>query len=137
MPMTSKVIATVLAASLAFAAPASAKSGLANEKEINDQLFVFAMANEIRKACDDISPRMFRALNFRNALYSKARAKGYSDGEIDAYIDNKAEQAKMKARGNRYLAQFGASLSNKPALCKVGRAEISKRSQIGSLLRAR
>lgn len=136
MRMTSKVITTVFAASLAFTAPASA-AGLQDEKAINDQLFIFAMANEIRKACDDISPRMFRALNFRNNLYSKARAKGYSDSQIDAYIDDKGEQAKMKTRGNRYLAQFGASLSNKPALCKVGRSEISKRSQIGSLLRAR
>lgn len=137
MPVKSTVILGVFAASLAFAAPAAAKSGLANEKAINDKLFVFALANEIRKACDDISPRMFRALNFRNDLYAQARAKGYTDAEIDAYIDNKNEQAKMKARGNRYLAQFGASLSDKPALCKVGRAEIQKRSQIGSLLRAR
>jgi len=127
----------IFAAAATLSTPAAAQSGLAGERDINNGLFVFAMANEIRKACDDISPRMFRALNFRNDLYAKARAKGYSDGQIDAYIDNKAEQAKMKARGNQYLSQFGASLSDKASLCRVGRSEIRKRSQIGNLLRAK
>jgi len=132
-----KTLIAACALTLSAALPAAAQSGLAGETAINNKLFVFAMANEIRKACDDISPRMFRALNFRNALYADARAKGYSDAQIDAYIDNKAEQNKMRARGNQYLAQFGASLSDKPALCRVGRSEIQKRSQIGSLLRAK
>jgi len=134
--MTRLFTASLVVATLTLAAPAFA-SGLANEKKINDELFVFALANEIRLACDDISPRMLRALNFRNNLYAKARAKGYSNTQIDAYIDDKSEQQKMKARGNRYLSQFGASLSNTPALCKVGRAEIAKRSPIGALLKAR
>lgn len=121
--------ATVLSTPLA--------AGLADEKRINDKLFVFAIANEIRKACDDISPRMLRALSFRNDLYAQARGKGYTNKQIDAYINNKAEQRKMKSRGNAYLKQFGASLSDKPSLCRVGRAEIKKRSQIGSLLRAK
>ncbi len=122
---------------LALPLSASAKSGLAQEAEINDKLFVFALANEIRKSCDSISPRMLRALSFRNTLYSKARAKGYSTAEIDAYIDDKNEQAKMKARGNAYLAQFGASLEDKSSLCAVGRSEIRKRSPIGYLLRVK
>lgn len=134
-PLTHLIAA--IATTAALASPVAAQSGLANEAAINDKLFVFAMANEMRKACDDISPRMMRAISFRNNLFSEARAKGYTNAEIDAYIDNKAEQAKMKARGNRYLAQFGASLSDKPSLCRVGREEIAKRSQIGVLLRAR
>lgn len=132
---TLAIAATAL--SLTLAAPAHAKPGLANEQAINDKLFVFALANEIRKKCDSISPRMFRALNFRNSLYSEARAKGYSTSEIDAYIDNKTEQNKMRARGNAYLQQFGASLSDSASLCRVGRQEIKKRSQIGRLLKAK
>lgn len=122
---------------LALPAVGSAKPGLANETEINDKLLVFALANEIRKACDDISPRMLRALNYRNDLYSEARSKGYSATEIDTYIESKSERAKLKARGNSYLAQFGASLGDKASLCAVGRQEIKNRSRIGYLLRAK
>lgn len=137
MRVTSSLITAVFISTLAMAGPASAKSGLANETDINNDLFVFAIANEIRKKCDSISPRMFRAISFRNDLYSKAKKRGYSTREIDAYIDNKAEQNKMKARGNEYLKQYGASLNDKASLCRAGKAEINKRSRIGSLLKAK
>lgn len=137
MRMMTTVFASVLMGTIAFSAPAQAKVGLPNETEINNGLFAFALANEIRKKCDSISPRMFRALSFRNKLYSMARARGYSTAEIDAYIDNRAEQEKMKARGNDYLKQYNASLSDGESLCRAGRAEIKKRSQIGVLLRAK
>lgn len=133
----SSVFAAALVATLTLSSPAAAKVGLPNEADINNDLFVFALANEIRKKCDSISPRMFRALSFRNDLYSKAKARGYSTAEIDGYIDNKAEQNKMKARGNEYLKQYGASLNDPASLCRAGRAEIKKRSQIGALLRAK
>jgi hypothetical protein len=110
---------------------------LPNETDINDDLFSFALANEIRKKCDGISPRMFRALSFHNDLINRARSRGYSKSEIDAYINNENEQAKMIARGNEYLKQYNASLNDSASLCRAGNAEIKKRSQIGSLLRAK
>lgn len=131
------IAAAALSCTMALSTPASAQSGLAGETEINNGLFVFALANEIRRKCSSIEPRMLRALNFRNQLYSQARGKGYTNDQIDAYIDNKAEQEKMRARGNQYLAQFGASLSDHASLCRVGRDEINKRSQIGRLLRVK
>lgn len=134
---TPTTLIAAFATTVALSAPVSAQADLANETAINDKLFVFALANEIRKACSDISPRMMRALSFRNNLYAEAKAKGYSNSQIDAYIDDKAEQEKMRARANTYLAQFGASLGDTAALCRVGRSEIQKRSQIGALLRAR
>ncbi|MEM9581113.1 MAG: DUF5333 domain-containing protein [Pseudomonadota bacterium] len=135
--MTQILIASIFAASLVAAGPAAAKPGLAKEKAINDQLFPFALAFEIQKKCSDIQPRMLRALSYRNSLFSAARARGYSNAEIDAYIDNKAAQQRMRERGNAYLARYNASLSDRPALCRAGRQEIKNNSQIGRLLRAR
>lgn len=137
MTLTKTLPALCLALSLSIAGPGFAKSGLANETDINNDLFVFALANEIRKKCNSISPRMFRALSFHNDLVDRARSRGYSKSEIDAYINNKNEQAKMIARGNEYLKQYNASLNDSASLCRAGNAEIKKRSQIGSLLRAK
>lgn len=136
MRLTSKVTATVFAASLAFSAPAMAQ-GLQNETQINNGLLAVGIADEIRNRCDSISARTFTALSFLNSLKRDARAKGYSNDEINRYTKSKTEKAKMRKRGEAYLAQNGASLSDSASMCRLGRAEIAKRSQIGVLLRAK
>jgi len=122
--------------SLAFAAPLSAK-GLQNETQINNGLLAVGIADEIRNRCDSISARTFRALGFLNSLKRDARSKGYSNDEINRYTKSKTEKTKMRKRGQVYLAQNGASTSDAASMCRLGRAEIKKRSQIGVLLRAR
>ena len=71
------------------------------------------------------------------ALKAEARKRGYTDAEIDAYINNEAEQQKMRARRNAYLRANGAEPNDGPSLCALGRSEIAKRSRIGALLWAR
>jgi len=95
------------------------------------------IADEIRNRCDSISARTFRALGFLNSLKRDARSKGYSNDEINRYTKSKTEKTKMRKRGQVYLAQNGASTSDAASMCRLGRAEIKKRSQIGVLLRAR
>ena len=137
MRMTQTLTAATLAFSLALAAPALAKPGLQNETKINNGLLAVGIADEIRKKCDSISARTLTALGFLQGLKRQARAKGYTNAEIDAYTSSRVEKAKMRKRGEAYLAQFGASPSDPASMCRVGRAEIAKRSQIGVLLRAR
>ena len=136
MPLTRTFTASLFAMSLAFAAPLSAK-GLQDEIQINNGLLAVGIADEIRNRCDSISARTFRALGFLNSLKRDARSKGYSNDEINRYTKSKTEKAKMRKRGQAYLAQNGASTSDAASMCRLGRAEIKKRSQIGVLLRAR
>ena len=136
MPLTRTFTASLFAMSLAFAAPLSAK-GLQNETQINNGLLAVGIADEIRNRCDSISARTFRALGFLNSLKRDARSKGYSNDEINRYTKSKTEKTKMRKRGQVYLAQNGASTSDAASMCRLGRAEIKKRSQIGVLLRAR
>ncbi len=126
-------------AALAVAAmvPAASAASLAQETDINDALFEIAVANEIRKECDSISPRIFTAIGRMNALKAEARRRGYSDAEIDAYVDNKAEKQKMRARRNEYIRAQGAVPDDGPSLCALGEREIAKQSPIGALLVAR
>jgi hypothetical protein len=126
-------------AALAVAAmvPAASAASLSQETDINDALFEIAVANEIRKECDSISPRIFTAIGRMNALKSEARRRGYSDAEIDAYVNDKAEKQKMRARRNEYIRAQGAVPDDGPSLCALGESEIAKQSRIGALLVAR
>ena len=72
-----------------------------------------------------------------NALKSEARRRGYSDAEIDAYVNDKAEKQKMRARRNEYIRAQGAVPDDGPSLCALGESEIAKQSRIGALLVAR
>lgn len=126
-------------AALAIAAmvPAASAASLSQETDINDALFEIAVANEIRKECDSINARIFAALSRMRALKAEARKRGYSEAEIDAYVDNKTEKRKMRVRRNEYIRAQGAAPDDGPSLCALGQSEIAKRSRIGALLWAR
>ncbi|MGI3210526.1 DUF5333 domain-containing protein [Roseovarius tibetensis] len=110
---------------------------LASEKDINTGLFNVAVADKIRRQCDEISPRLFTAMSYLQALKSEARKRGYSDAEIDRYIEDPAEKSKMRARRDAYIRASGAEPDEGPSMCTLGRQEIARQSQIGQLLKAR
>lgn len=110
--------------------------GLRDVKPINDGLAAVVIADEIRKACTKMSPRILRALSYIRSLESHAKALGYSDQEIEDFVDSKVEQARVKAMALDYLAKAGAKENDAETYCKIGRDEIAKRSIIGALLRA-
>ena len=132
--MTSAILSLAI---LANAASASALPGLQNEKDINNGLLILAVADKIRRACDGIGGRLFTAKAYSNGLKDLAAKRGYSDAEIDAYINDKQEKAKMRERRNAYFASKGASNLDAQSLCVLGWDEMSRKSQIGQLLRAK
>lgn len=128
---------TLITASVALmiGAPLAAKPNLRDVSAIDDALLAVGLADEIRKSCPDISPRYFKALSFVNGLRDKARDMGYSDVEIDAYRKSPSEKARLRAESTAYLAANGVVPEQPDTYCALGRAEIEKSSQIGSLLR--
>ena len=136
--MRKTVMTAALVALTGFSATvASAKPSLREVPEVDNGLFAVAVANEIRKACPDISARMIRAFTFAQSLEAKAKAMGYTDDEIETHLDSDAEKARMKARGAAYFKANGVTADNPQSYCTLGRAEIQKSSQIGALLRAK
>ncbi|SEK36544.1 hypothetical protein SAMN05443999_101289 [Roseovarius azorensis] len=120
------------------ATAASATAGsLAREADINQGLFYVSVANKIRKGCDAIAPRTFTAIRYLEALKAEARARGYSEAEIDEYINDKDEKALMRERRDAYIRANGAEPEGGPGLCRLGSREIAEQSQIGKLLRAK
>ena len=98
---------------------------------------MIAAADKIRRECSTISGRMFKAQRYAGVLRDVAQARGYSRAEIDAFLDSKAERAKVREQRNLDFESQGASNLDPQSLCVLGHAEIAKQSRIGHLLKAR
>lgn len=126
-----------LAAPILAPAAAQARPPLSEVAFINDGLRDVAVADEIRKACDSISPRLIRAYQFLNSLENYARAQGYSEDEIENFVESGQDRKRLKAEAKAYMAANGVVPGDETSYCALGRAEIAQNSQIGSLLRAK
>lgn len=115
----------------------SAPPPLGEVKEIDDKLFIVAVAREIKEYCPSISARYFRAYTYLYDLKKRAYELGYSDDEIDAYMKNKEAKAAMRSRGEAYLAENGVRYEDPETFCSFGRSEIKNASQIGRLLKVK
>ena len=137
MRMISTLVLSVALTTNAALAQANTLPGLQQEEDINTGLFVVAVADKIRRECGNISGRLFTARSYANALKDMASERGYSDDEIDAYINDKQNKAAMRERRNEYFFSKGASNLDANSLCVLGHEEIHKNSQIGLLLKAK
>jgi len=116
---------------------AAAAQSLRDDKQIDDGLTVIAAGDMIQKYCDTISPRWFAAYSFARSLESRAKSLGFSDQEIEDYVENKAEKARVKGQARAYLVSQGLDPALPETYCEVGRYEIERNSQIGVLLKAK
>ncbi|MEW2917761.1 DUF5333 domain-containing protein [Ruegeria sp. ANG10] len=133
--MSSVKMLTLLSV-LALPTIAEAKPPLREVKEIDNELYYIAIANEISEYCPSISGRRLKAIGVLWGLKSQANKLGYSDNEIRAYVDSDAEKDRMRAKGEAYLAQHGVTYENPNSFCTLGQKEIERNSAIGVYLRA-
>lgn len=131
-----KLMVPLLAVSV-LAGAAQALPPLAQEKYINDRLIAARIADRIRRECPSISARIIYAWSQARALKKYARAKGYSDQQIEAFLDSKADKERIYAVAERYLRKNGATQGDAESFCRIGRDEIAKNTVTGSLLSAR
>lgn len=122
---------------LAMAGPAAGADSLAQETDINARLVEIAIADEIRKNCETISPRIFTAWARMRALKAEAERRGYTEAEIEAYVTDKDEKRTIRGRSDAYIRAHGAEPNDGPSLCRLGKEEIEKQSPIGALLAER
>ncbi|MCA0870198.1 DUF5333 domain-containing protein [Seohaeicola saemankumensis] len=115
----------------------SAKSPLRDVAKVDDALLYIAIANEIDERCDSIAGRRLKAIRLLWDLKDHANDLGYSDAEIRSFVESDSEKARMRKRGEAYLAANGASYDKPETFCALGRAEIARNSAIGVLLRAK
>lgn len=121
----------------AWANAAQALPPLRSVAQIDDGLMAVALADEIRKNCDDIAARMVRAYFYINSLEQKAQNLGYSRDEIKRHVKSPEEKARMREKAQNYVRAQGLNPANTADLCTLGRQEIAKGSQIGALLKVK
>lgn len=126
-----------LAAVIGLSSPALALQPLHENPTVINGFYQIGLADEIRKRCDGIEPRLLTAWNYLKSLERYARDAGYTDAQIEELTDNKAEKEKLRSRIRSDLAKRGASPETPEGYCTVGREEIAKGSAAGRLLRAR
>lgn len=130
------MIAGLSLAVLAALPALAAKVPLREEQHIVDSLVAARVADAIRKTCPTISARFFIVLSKTNELKAYARAQGYAEGEVKAFLKDGAEKARLKALAADYLAKAGARAGDAESYCAVGRAEIAAGTLAGALIRA-
>lgn len=129
--------ATLAATFTLIAAPAMALEPLSQERYINDRLIAARIADEIRRECPTIDARMVYAWSQARALREYARDKGYSDAQIDAFLDSRPDKDRIYAVADDYMARNGVVKGDAESYCRLGRDEIAKKTVTGSLLNAR
>ena len=108
---------------------------LRDDGRIANGLLLTMVTTFLVEGCDGIDVRRARSTPFLIGLARHGMSLGYSRAEIEAFIDDPVERARVEAQADAYLAQNGASRSNPASLCQMGRDEIAAGSAIGRMLR--
>ncbi|WP_294926967.1 DUF5333 domain-containing protein [uncultured Paracoccus sp.] len=135
--MMKRLIPAALAAVMAVGSPAAALEPLSQEKYINDRLIAARIADRIRRECPGYNARMVYAWNQARALKSYARNKGYSEAQIDTFLDSKEDKRRIYAVAEDYLTRQGAREGDPQSFCRVGQQEFANNSYIATFLVAR
>lgn len=124
----------VVALCIASAMPAAGQVPLAEEAHINESLLAVAVADKVRHTCPNMYARMVTFYIKAKALEKYARKLGYTEVEVEAFLDDKAEKARVNGLARAYMAERGVVEGDVESYCQLGRAEIEAGSLIGSLL---
>lgn len=138
MSATALICAALVAAVLPVAGAAAQETrldALRTDPEVNDGLVMVAIGRRIVRGCDAIQPNRLRAFFFANGLKQRARALGFSDAQITAFIEDEAEKARIDALSDAWLKARRTHKTDAPGLCRVGAEEIARGSQLGRMLR--
>lgn len=118
------------------ASAADARTRLQDDKVIEDGLRIVAIGKMLDENCEAIAPRRFKALGFALSLQRRAKSMGYTDAEIDAYLESDSDKDRIKGLARSYLKERGVNFSDPTSYCAVGRTEIQEQTSVGQFLRA-
>ncbi|WP_341366713.1 DUF5333 domain-containing protein [Yoonia sp. BS5-3] len=125
----------MMAAVIGFAGSVCAQTALKDVQYVRDGIIHVGMAYEISERCDSLRPRTLRGLGFLNSLRDHARDLGYSDDQIDDYVNDRAEKDRLEGMARAELARLGANADDDASFCAVGRAQMAANTRVGWLLR--
>jgi hypothetical protein len=119
---------------LALGGSAQAQVALNQNDHITQSLVAAKVADEIRNTCASISARYLVVFQKMGELEDYARAGGYTETEVRAFLKDKGEKARITALAQAYLTEAGAVPGDEESFCLAGRGEIAAETLAGSLL---
>jgi len=129
------VAAALVMGFVVIAGATAARPAIRDVEYISEGLISTAIAYEIGDKCSSIDARLVAGVNFLWSLREHAAQLGYTDDEIDAFVDSKDEQRRLEAIARSRLRQMGAVEGEWDTYCTVGATEIAGNTTIGQLLR--
>ena len=124
----------IVALMMGLATPALALPPLSENSYVNDRLIQASVADRIRKECPTIAARFAYAYGQARALQRYALDLGYTDAEIEAFLDSKPDKKRVKAAAEAYLAANGVVQDDPKSFCSLGQKEIANETVAGSLI---
>lgn len=113
----------------------TASANPSDVSRVTEGLIAVGMAFELSEQCDSVSARKVRGLNFLFGLKSHLQELGYSNREIDAYIDNRVEKDRLEAIARQRLETLGVRTDQPATYCSVARDQMAQGTLAGSFLR--
>lgn len=135
MRKTTILAIAMTAATVGLAGNLSAQSALKDVTRVTEGLIAVGMAVELSDECGDLKPRTLRGINFLRSLQNHAKDLGFSQSQIDDFVDNRDEKKRLEAIARGRLADLGVIEGQENTYCTVGRGQISQGTQVGLLLR--
>ena len=132
---TPGLISAIALACIISAGAASAQTALKDVAHVRDGIIDVGMAYELSEHCDSIRARLFRGLGFLQSLKGHASELGFTDEEIDDYVNDRNEKKRLEAIARAKLATLGVVEGEEASYCAVGRAQIAANTRVGWLLR--
>lgn len=130
-------LGAVAALAMSSVSGLAAAQSLRDHEEVNRGLMIIAAGDMIQRNCPTIVPRMIKAYFYARSLERMAKNAGFSDDEIEEFVEDKAEKARVFELAKAYLISKGLDPDRPETYCEVGLYEIERNSQIGVLLKAK
>ncbi len=132
---TSGLVSAIALTCILSAGSASAQSALKDVAHVRDGIVHVGMAYELSERCGGLRTRLFRGLSFLQSLKRHASDLGYSDEDIDDYVNDRDEKKRLEAIARAQLTAMGVVEGEEASYCVVGRAQIAANTRVGWLLR--
>ncbi|MFU8897297.1 DUF5333 domain-containing protein [Roseinatronobacter thiooxidans] len=136
--LTTAILLTGSAMAGVATTQAQVNDTLRNTPEIYNGLFTAALIKHVVDTCPAVSPpgRLSRVTYFLS-LYNRARNLGFSREQIEAFVEDKQEQARLEGIVKAHLQREGVTPDDESSVCAFARAQIAERSALGRQLRER
>ena len=130
------VVAMIGGSAVAATTQADVNAALRGNPDIYNGLFTAGLIKHIVDTCPSVEgPSRLSRTTFFLGLYNKARGMGFSRAQIEAFVEDKGEQDRLRALVMAHLEKQGVAPDTQDSVCAFARAQMAERTELGRRLR--